>query len=126
MDAATTKDMPVLANCAVVDRQVALVADAPAETTEPCGVVASDGAAVNGQDSKLEDTHTLPAADYAIAECHAPKSDFRRLRSNSDHSADASAVNNRCACTGTDNVQAEADAEILYIGRGGNGDGIAR
>src|SRR5215469_12191676 len=41
-----------------------------------------------------------------------------RIGNCDDGVEDVSTINNCCAGTGTDNVQAQADAELLFIGRG--------
>ena len=44
---------------------------------------------------------------------------------NCDHGCNASSINDCCRVAGTEKGQADADGEILCIGRGGDNDGIA-
>ena len=153
--AKTTGRGGIPADGAIVDRQRAgAVEDAPAVSDAYClgcaadgGAIPADGAAVDRkcaavpnaatpvmrkiasnctvakrQCSRVGDTRAINC--NAVPDGHRRKADMRGT-GNCDHPIHASAINNGRRGSRTHNRHANADGQILCIGRGGHDDGVA-
>src|SRR3974390_1192123 len=82
-------------------------------------------ASAHGRAGKCQGPGVIDAATAvskagAIADRQLRKIDVRAGRSNRDYSSFAASINDCCRSRGTDNRQAQGNAEILVIGCGGN------
>jgi hypothetical protein len=122
---------PIPADGGIDDGQGAAGAVVDASAVAEGAIPASDS--IPGDDAVDDRQGAEAVVDAAavflsstIADGHLGKPDlnFGFGANDDDLAVDASAINNRCLRTGTDNLQVEGDEETLVIGRGGDEDDI--
>jgi len=108
---------------AVVDASAVAEGAIPASDSIPGDDAVDDR---QGAEAVVDAAAVFLSSTIADGHLGKPDLDFGFGANDDDLAVDASAINNRCLRTGTDNLQVEGDEETLVIGRGGDEDDITR